>query len=226
LLKPLLRSANVQSNDREAARSALVAYSEPGRRTMPAIGARWVERGWLADPNDIFFLLGEEIVDALEGKLDGTGLAARVEDRRIQFDAWMTETPADVILEDAGKVFIPEAAKESIRMEGQDCFIGVAVGSGCATGKARLLRSPEEGVRLGNGDILVVPSTDPAWTPLFLRAGGLVMETGGYLSHGAIVAREFGIPAVVNLPGILHHLQDGDVVEVDGGRGLVRRLRQ
>lgn len=226
LLKSLLRSANLQSNDREAARSALVAYSEPGRRTMPAIGARWVERGWLADPNDIFFLLGEEIVDALEGKLDGTGLAARVEDRRIQFDAWMTETPADVILEDAGKVFIPEAAKESIRMEGQDCFIGVAVGSGCATGKARLLRSPEEGVRLGNGDILVVPSTDPAWTPLFLRAGGLVMETGGYLSHGAIVAREFGIPAVVNLPGILHHLQDGDVVEVDGGRGMVRRLRQ
>jgi phosphoenolpyruvate-protein kinase (PTS system EI component) len=51
-------------------------------------------------------------------------------------------------------------------------------------------------------------------------------STGGYLSHGAIVAREFGIPAVVNLPGILHHLQDGDVVEVDGGRGLVRRLRQ
>jgi len=87
------------------------------------------------------------------------------------------------------------------------------------------LESPEQGQRLGHGDILVVPSTDPAWTPLFLKAGGLVMETGGYLSHGAIVAREFGIPSVVNLPGILQQLKNGDTLEVDGSKGIVRRLK-
>ena len=70
-------------------------------------------------------------------------------------------------------------------------------------------------------EILVTPSTDPGWTPLFLRAGGLVMETGGYLSHGAIVAREFGIPAVVNIPGVLDRVHDGDKLLVDGNRGIV-----
>jgi pyruvate,water dikinase len=87
-----------------------------------------------------------------------------------------------------------------------------------------IARHPADGLAMAAGDVLVVPSTDPAWTPLFLKAGALVMETGGYLSHGAIVAREFGIPAVVNLPGILNHLQNGEQVEVDGNQGMVRRL--
>lgn len=75
------------------------------------------------------------------------------------------------------------------------------------------------------GAVLVAPSTDPSWTPQFLKAAALVMEMGGYLSHGAIVARELGIPAVVNLPGILRQLRSGDVLEVDGNHGIVRRLR-
>jgi pyruvate,water dikinase len=70
----------------------------------------------------------------------------------------------------------------------------------------------------------VAPSTDPGWTPLFLRAGAVVMETGGYISHGAIVAREYGLPAVVNLPGILQHIADGDRLIVDGDLGEVIRL--
>ncbi|PTN43329.1 pyruvate, water dikinase [Achromobacter xylosoxidans] len=74
------------------------------------------------------------------------------------------------------------------------------------------------------GGILVAASTDPAWTPLFLRAGALVMEAGGYLSHGAIVAREFGIPAIVNVQGIMRQVVTGDVLEVDASRGTVRRL--
>jgi pyruvate,water dikinase len=74
------------------------------------------------------------------------------------------------------------------------------------------------------GAILVAPSTDPAWTPLFLRAGAVVMEAGGYLSHGAIDAREFGIPTVVNVQGILRQVASGDWREVDAARGTVRRL--
>jgi pyruvate,water dikinase len=74
---------------------------------------------------------------------------------------------------------------------------------------------------LRQGDILVAPSTDPGWTPLFLRASAIVMETGGFLSHGAIVAREYGILAVANIPGILKALQDGETVTVDGSAGRV-----
>ena len=100
----------------------------------------------------------------------------------------------------------------------------VATGAGVARGRVRRIRHPAEGVALQAGEILLAPATDPGWTPLFLKAGGLVVETGGYLSHAAIVAREFALPAVVNLPGIMEVLQDGEWVEVDGGRGVVRRV--
>jgi pyruvate,water dikinase len=70
-------------------------------------------------------------------------------------------------------------------------------------------------------DVLVAPSTDPGWTPLFLRASAIVMETGGYLSHGAVVAREFGIPAVVNVRDAMIQIRDGDRLRVDGDNGVV-----
>ena len=74
------------------------------------------------------------------------------------------------------------------------------------------------------GYILVCPSTDPAWVPLFVNARGLVMESGGTLSHGAIVAREFGLPAVAGLPGIQPRLRTGQRVRVDGSRGTVTAI--
>lgn len=70
-------------------------------------------------------------------------------------------------------------------------------------------------------DVLVAPSTDPGWTPLFLRASAIVMETGGYLSHGAVVAREFGIPAVVNVRDAMIQIRDGNRLQVDGDKGVV-----
>jgi len=98
---------------------------------------------------------------------------------------------------------------------------GIAASPGQVGGRARILYHPDEGRNLQAGEVLVAPSTDPAWTPLFLRARAVVMETGGYLSHGAIVAREFGIPAVVNIPGLLKHVENGQLLTVDGNRGLV-----
>ncbi|MGA1993720.1 MAG: PEP-utilizing enzyme, partial [Bryobacteraceae bacterium] len=85
------------------------------------------------------------------------------------------------------------------------------------------LYTPTDAARLQQGDVLVAPSTDPGWTPLFLRASAIVVETGGFLSHGAIVAREYGIPAVANIPGILNALRDGESITVDGSRGCVVR---
>ena len=101
----------------------------------------------------------------------------------------------------------------------------MAVGAGVARGTARIIRHPDDAHSFVQGDILVAPSTDPAWTPLFLNAAGLVMETGGYTSHGAIVAREFGLPAVANIPGILAQIPEGAEVEVDGREGLVSLLK-
>jgi pyruvate,water dikinase len=78
------------------------------------------------------------------------------------------------------------------------------------------------GAHLEPGEILVAPSTDPGWTPLFLTAGGLVMEMGGPNSHGAVVAREYGIPAVVGVPGATTQIETGQLVTVDGAAGVVR----
>jgi len=223
MLGGMVRAAKESSNEREAARSAIIALLEPARSLLLALGDRWVAAGWLDAADDIFFLLQAEIYAVLDGVLPGTALAPRIIDRKRQFEAWQAEEARDVILEKPDGSVASGIDIEAPLPENADCFHGIPVGAGRATGSACLLHSPEQGELLTRGGILVVPSTDPAWTPLFLKAGGLVMETGGYLSHGAIVAREFGIPAVVNMPGILDRLVHGEQLEVDGYRGTVSR---
>ena len=98
---------------------------------------------------------------------------------------------------------------------------GTGTSPGVVTGMVRILRTPEDGARLQKGDILVTRATDPGWTPLFLKAGGLVVELGGMLSHGAVVAREYGLPAVANVPGATTQLKDGQWVTIDGRQGVV-----
>jgi pyruvate,water dikinase len=101
-----------------------------------------------------------------------------------------------------------------------DGLLGSPASPGQATGAARVIRSPQ-GARLEPGEILVAPSTDPGWTPLFLTAGALVMEMGGMMSHGAVVAREYGIPAVVGVAGATDRIATGQRVTVDGSSGTV-----
>jgi pyruvate,water dikinase len=98
---------------------------------------------------------------------------------------------------------------------------GTPASAGTATGTVRVILDPV-GARLEPGEILVAPSTDPGWTPLFMTAGALVMEMGGVISHGAVVAREYGIPAVVGVPDATSRLRTGQVVTVDGAAGTVR----
>ena len=97
---------------------------------------------------------------------------------------------------------------------------GTPASAGRVVGPARVVLDPAE-ARLEPGEILVAPSTDPGWTPLFLIAGGLVMEMGGVMSHGAVVAREYGIPAVVGVPDATERVRDGQEIVVDGTAGIV-----
>ncbi len=97
---------------------------------------------------------------------------------------------------------------------------GTPASPGSITGRARVIFDPT-GAYLEPGEILVAPSTDPGWTPLFLTAGGLVMEMGGSISHGAVVAREYGIPAVVGVPEATERITTGQQITVDGAAGTV-----
>jgi pyruvate,water dikinase len=224
LLHSLIKAATQESNQREAARSALVALMEPQRRILLRIAERWRDRGMLQDPHAIFELCLPELQSCIDGELPPKGIIARLADRQRQLAIWQTGAVAKVLLEQADTPCKTLDA-EPTQTTDDGWFQGMAVGTGRASGTVRILRSPTEGGRLQPGEVLAAPSTDPSWTPLFLKAGALIMETGGYLSHGAIVAREFAIPAVVNLPGILDRLAEGEEVEVDGHLGRIRRLK-
>ena len=203
---------------RESAKSAHSATVAPTRRVMLEIAHRLGEAGHLADPNAIFHLAAIDLESYLVGHWDGRGAEALANDRKAQREAWQRLHPPDVIVEGDRVEPMAPVEPESAPNGG---WKGIPVSAGRVERIARIVRHPHDGHVLGHGEILVTPSTDPGWTPLFLRAGALVMETGGYLSHGAIVAREFGIPAVVNIPGVLDRVHDGDTLLVDGNRGIV-----
>jgi pyruvate,water dikinase len=102
---------------------------------------------------------------------------------------------------------------------------GTPASAGLVTARARVILDPI-GASLQPGEILVAPSTDPGWTPLFLTAGGLVMEMGGAMSHGSVVAREYGIPAVVGVAGATERILSGQTLTVDGSAGTVELARE
>lgn len=220
IVRAMLKGAVRDSNQREAARSALVAYLEALRVGLLKLGDKLAGNDGLDTPEDIFNLTLDECVAAGSGNLPLRFAAERARERRKQLERWAAEPEADIVTEHGE---VPAAASTS-GMPIRDTWRGTAVGAGMVQGPARLVDHAAAGTALQAGDVLVAPSTDPAWTPLFLKASALVMETGGYLSHGAIVAREFGIPAVVNLPGIRAQLKNGDAIRVDGNAGVVSRV--
>jgi phosphohistidine swiveling domain-containing protein len=159
----------------------------------------------------VFYLRPGELPDLLRGVPPAAHIAER---RRRRALALGLEAPRVLFsddLEALGRPAPPPAAGEEL--------CGTGVSSGVAEGEALVLRSPSEAPAGAREFILVCPSTDPGWTPLFLRARGLVLETGGILSHGAIVAREFGLPAVANIPDACVRLRSGQRLKVDGGAG-------
>lgn len=221
LAAKLLAAARREGAQREAARSVLVAYLAAARRSALELGTRMRGADGLAAADDIFHLTAEEIFALAAGRLAPAAAARRAADRRARLAEWAEAPDRDVIVE-YGEA--PPVAASAAPVGGNASWRGTPVASGRAQGPAFVAQDPHAALAMPAGAILVAPSTDPAWTPLFLRAGAVVMEAGGYLSHGAIVAREFGIPAVVNVQGILRQVASGDWLEVDAARGTVRRL--
>ena len=100
---------------------------------------------------------------------------------------------------------------------------GIPVSSGIVSGPVRFVRATTDWSRVRRGDIIVVPVIDPGMAPLFALAGGMIVEMGGTLSHGAIIAREYGLPTIANVARAMSHLTEGERVTIDAARGIVRR---
>ena len=124
-----------------------------------------------------------------------------------------------ILLSD-GRAFYEGVSDSTTSGEG---LSGSPVSPGSATGKVRVVFNPT-GAGLMPGEILVCPGTDPSWTPLFLTAAGLVMEVGGMMTHGAVVAREYGIPAIVGVDQATTRLQTGQLIRIDGSSGQIQIL--
>jgi pyruvate,water dikinase len=183
------------------------------RRDLRAVGVALAEQGRIDQSDDVFFLTFAEARSGLTGR----ELQPVVTSRRQDYEQEMRRRRVPrVMLSDGTE---PEnVGQPADAVEGS--MLGVAASPGTASGPARVILDPI-GAHLEPGDILVAPSTDPGWTPLFLTAGGLVMEMGGANSHGAVVAREYGIPAVVGVPLATEHIATGDELIVNGTLGTV-----
>lgn len=200
---------------REMAKAELVKLYGAMRFVAQEIGGRLAERGILAELHDVFHCTWYEIVAILNGSWDGKGLQHLVQERQAIRKEMEVLFPPDYIIDDKVHYVEPVNPGAGTKLE------GMGVSAGKAYGPARRILHPHQGHELQAGDVLVAHSTDPGWTPLFLRAAAIVVETGGAGSHGSIVAREYGIPAVVNIPGVMQIVKDGQNLVVDGDEGLV-----
>ncbi|MCB2181754.1 MAG: hypothetical protein KQH63_07005 [Desulfobulbaceae bacterium] len=169
-------------------------------------GRRLFERGVLERDDDIGYLTYEEIRDWLCNKPPAKETVHELLERR----------RATYRLVNANW----QAERAGITVRGK-ILKGIAASPGIVRGKVRIIRGEHEFGKLLSGEVLVCPYTNPAWTPLFATATAVVTETGGLASHAAIVAREYGIPAVMAIPGVTRTLKQGQEIQVDGNRGIV-----
>ena len=181
---------------------------------MLQVGRELAASSRIAEPEDVFFLDFDETKRAAAG----ADLRTTITQRREHYDAELRRRHVPRVLLSDGTELEALASPHTAGAEGS--LRGTPASAGIVTAPARVILDPV-GAQLEPGEILVAPSTDPGWTPLFLTAGGLVMEMGGANSHGAVVAREYGIPAVVGVPRATEAIATGTEVTVDGAGGVV-----
>ena len=207
-----LRRARALAGLREAPKFYLVLLLAQARAWLWPVGEELARAGRLAAAEDIFFITLPEARAALAG----ADLCVVVRERRAAYAQELTRRHVPRLLLSDGTEPEAEAQAEGA----DDAMRGTPASPGRVTASARVILDPT-GARLEPGEILVAPSTDPGWTPLFLTASGLVMEMGGPMSHGAVVAREYGIPAVVGVPGATERIRTGQCITIDGSAGTV-----
>jgi pyruvate,water dikinase len=213
VIRRLLPLAHAAIRSREHTKSGLVAVITKFKYAYRALGKRLVDEGLLSDADAVFFLTHQELGDLLRGRSE---LADRAISRRRVIDYQMP-------------LHFPQVFRdrpEPLRMEpvegDEGALVGKPVSRGVATGRARVVETLEQAAALQAGEILIAPITDVGWTPYFSLIAGLATDVGSAVSHGAVVAREYGLPAVVNLRVATSRFQTGDLVTLDGDRGTLK----
>ena len=193
------------------------------RRFARRVGARLAREGVLETADDVFYLTRQEVPDLLRHPEDRRAIVA---DRRALHERQARRQPPRFLgkapAAPTGEVDRFDGARYASTEDG--VLRGTGASAGVVKGTARVVLTSAEFDRIQPGDVIVCPSSNPSWVPVFTIAGGLVTNTGGVLSHAAVVAREFGLPAVVGVSGATTTIADGQLVEIDGTAGTVRLL--
>ena len=180
------------------------------------VNRRLRERGYFTSERDFYFLTMPELYSLFDGGPETRLIRAKIDSRMRNFDlAYNRDATLPFFLQ-RGRA----AALDAAPLHGDGVFRGVGTSRGTVTGTARVVKTLKEIGRIKEGEILVTNSTDPGWTPAFLLIKGIVLETGGLLAHGALLAREFGFPGV-QIASALQHIPDGATISLDGDAGIV-----
>lgn len=201
---------------REYPKYLLVSLLDEYKRTITEEAEKLVKQGTVDRAEDIFYLTLEELMTAVTSGQTDRGRIAALKEKYAEYE----KLKPPRVLTSEGETFFGSYAPRELPA---GALAGMPVSSGIVEGRARVVTKLED-ADLGKGDILVAPFTDPGWTPLFVSASGLVTEIGGLMTHGAVVAREYGIPAVVGVDDATGLIKDGQRIRVNGTEGYVEIL--
>ena len=219
LLRRIHRIIDLFAGTRDTPKHANLSLYYAVRRRALTEGRRLVDEGRLDAPEHVFDLTFDDLESAARQP------ALNLRELRAERTHFFARLAAQVsgfppVIDSRGRILRPPP-----RAEKPGELTGTAVSPGVATGPVKRLHTPDE-KPVEKGDVLVAQTTDPGWTPLFVNAAAVVLEVGGVLQHGAVVAREYGKPCVAGIDGVMTRLHDGQCVEVDGTAGVVRVVSQ
>ncbi len=217
-IKKLVLKARSGAWHREYSKSRCILATSMFRKAYRLIAQKLVEKSYLPDADLIYFLTKEEIGKMIE-EGDKTLVKKAMKRRRlypIQCSLRFEEVYC-------GK---PVPIENDGDMDGATSLKGLPASPGLVIGKARIIRSVEDANKLQEGEIMVASCTDVGWTPYYCLAAGLITEIGSCLSHGVVVAREYGLPTIVNVHGVMSAIHDGDLITMDGGTGTITIKRE
>ena len=219
LLETGLRVSKIFVPTRERTKLTQMMAIHEVRLPIYELGYRMVDEGHLEEPNDVFLLLDRELDDFL---IDPKSFSEIISQRRKDFESLSSLEEPFIVNGTVPPVSEWTQKTNSVEpVQVGEIMTGLSGSPGEITGRARVVTDPGDPRGLEQGEILVAPITDPAWTPLFIPAGGVVVDVGAPMSHSVIVSREFGIPCVVSVHQAAERIPDGALIQVDGNNGTV-----
>jgi pyruvate,water dikinase len=216
LFRRTLQQAQEWVVSREHTKSLMVRSVDRGRKLTRELARRLVAKGLLDDVWDMYYLVWDELKALLRGGLSKEEAYAAINRRRAE-----EERNKRVVLPETFTGRPKPLRPADMPLPEGHVLRGIAVSPGRVTGRARVILDPRRDAVIEPGEILVAPVTDAGWTPLFIAAAGVVVDVGGTLSHGSTVAREYGLPAVVNVKVGTRMIRTGQTITVDGTQGVV-----